>query len=75
MYDPIYRGKKKKKKFLPSSHVCMLKILSILKKKKNNIKRWIIKKFIEGCNHFVILGFIFLLLFLLLTLGVCKIST
>ena len=35
MYDPIYRGKKKKKKkFLPSSHVCMLKILSILKKKK-----------------------------------------
>ena len=35
MYDPIYRGKKKKKNFLPFSHVCMLKILSILKKKKN----------------------------------------
>ena len=65
---------KKKKNFLPSSHVCMLKILSILKKKKI-IERWIIKKFIEGCNHFVILGFIFLLFFLLLTLGVCKIST
>ena len=33
MYDPIYRGKKKKKNLLPSFLVCMLKILNILKKK------------------------------------------